>query len=242
MSLPKRLPPQYDEAGKQICGAKVQTEYGRCRRSPVRGKNRCKRHGGHTPSGPAHPAYKDGSRSIASPWAGALPERMRETFEAVKEDTRRSQGSLENHIAAIDTRLLELLKRVDAGITLDLWRQLRTAMQDFRVAQRATPTDVEGMDANLATMERLIQHGTNDAAAWEEVGKQVDRSVRVRDAETRRILLLERIVTMEQLDTMAKGIAQVLTEEIQDVKVLTRVAVRLQPVMALKDQVEAGGD
>ena len=64
---------------KKICGAK--TRSGKpCQRSPLKGKKRCRQHGGATPSGPDSVHYKHGR------YAEAFKGELRKKFDLVQQD------------------------------------------------------------------------------------------------------------------------------------------------------------
>jgi len=56
-----------------LCGAKLRSG-GTCKQSPMRGKKRCRLHGGATPSGPASTHFKDGR--YARVFRGQLAEKF----------------------------------------------------------------------------------------------------------------------------------------------------------------------
>jgi hypothetical protein len=216
--------PIYDEDGKQVCGGKLRHREGTCRNPPVPGRNRCKWHGGKTPVGIASPHFKHGRTST---YMDALPDRMRGDFTAAMLDPDLLR--LTEQVAVVDTRLLDLMRTANVGVTTQLWRDLRAQWRAFKVAQGGG--DVPGMNAAITAMDSLIQHGASEAAAWDEIGKQIDRSVRVREAEQKRRIAMELMVDMNKLDNLKGQILGAIKAEVTDRETLVRLAERLSQVM-----------
>jgi hypothetical protein len=223
------LPAQYDETGKQICGAKTTRNGGApCRKAPVRGYNRCHTHRGmQGVVGPANPNYKHGRDSA---WAETVPARMRENYAAQHAAMDKlDELTAINHIALIDSRILDLLENVDAGATARLWLDVRQTWQDFKIAQNTG--DVPGLHAANAKLDGIINHGASDAAAWEEIGRQVDRALRARDSEVRRRTAGHDMIRLDRLDHIKRQLVEILASEVEDQATLMRIASRIGQVM-----------
>jgi hypothetical protein len=107
----------------KTCGAKTKHDGTPCERSPVRGRTRCRVHGGKTLVGSASPTYRTGR------YSKYVPERLRERYEAAEDDAELL--SLRGEIALTDARLLDLLARVNTGESGQLWAELRRAYREF---------------------------------------------------------------------------------------------------------------
>src|SRR5918992_3274075 len=107
----------------KTCGAKTKHDGTPCERSPVRGRTRCRVHGGKTPVGPACKQYRVGRYSTY------LPERLRERYEQAEGDAELL--SLRSEVALTDACLIDLLARVDTGESGQRWAHLKKAYEEF---------------------------------------------------------------------------------------------------------------
>jgi hypothetical protein len=83
----------------------------------------------------------------------------------------RTSSPWPDEIALTDSRLQDLLGRVDSGESGRVWRELKAAWTLFKQAREAG--DPEGMRLHLVTLESLLNRGVADYAAWEAVHKQL---------------------------------------------------------------------
>lgn len=229
----KTLGEQFDKDGKKICGSRLNHpgSFGdyRCHRSPLKNKNRCKRHGPlEGVTGVAHPQYRGaGAERIKE----KLPPRMQGDFDASVEEVGRDLSST-HLIGLMDARLLDLLGRVDAGVTVELWRELRRTWSQYQRAlkQQGFATQEEaiaGAKIALDKLEGLIKRGADDAETWDEVERTVDRAHKLREGEGRRQRDAKDMVKLEKLEFMNRKIIQIIAEEVADPQVLRRIASRM---------------
>lgn len=118
------------------CGAKTRSG-GSCQRFPVRGRERCPKHGGKTPRGPASPHWKHGQRSRY------LPRGLRQRVERLISDP--DLVALDLEVATVRGLIEAALERhvegekLPAG-TLALFDQLRR----LAIAERRRREALEG--------------------------------------------------------------------------------------------------
>lgn len=216
--MTKVLPAQYDDNGKHICGAKTQAG-GRCRRLPVKGRNRCSKHWGNLQRGIAHHRYKTGEHSAH------MPPSYREDYERALNDPDLLR--LNEQIAAVDARLMALYRQIGDGAPGKLLTDLRAA---WRRHQRAFNTgNIEALNEAVPIVDELIRIGANEAAAWSEIGTQIDRLARLKELETRRRLTMNLMVTPEKMDVMVSVFVRAIRENVTNQKELQAIARALEP-------------
>lgn len=218
----KALPPQFDENGKQICGAKT-SKGTPCRKPPKPGKNRCKLHGGNNLSGIAHPNYKDGR------YTNDIPARLVENYEAAKNDP--NLLSVRDDMALLEARIRDLLKRVDSGESGRLWRQLRETYQAFRRATNAGEDDEA--KRLLSEIGQLINAGYQDAQAWTEIENTIERKRKLGADERKRLVEMEQMIQTDRMLLVAGALVDAVRKHVSDRDILNAISTDLGAVLRL---------
>ena len=99
----------------KTCGAK--NRQGRpCAKPPLRGRERCRNHGGASPVGMAHPNFKTGR------WSRYLPKNLKAKYEEAQADPFAKTHT--SDLALIDAKVKDLLERADNEgnpVWLEIW-------------------------------------------------------------------------------------------------------------------------
>jgi hypothetical protein len=168
------------------CGAR--TRSGQPCKNAKMPNGRCRLHGGKTPSGPASPHWRDGRRSKV------LPKRLLAAYQASLADPHKLE--LDDEIALLDTRLMDLLGRIDNGESGQLWTALRQAWRDYEAARKAK--DTVALTQAITTVGELITRGHMDAAAWSEARQIVQERRRVVESERKYLIESQQVVAVDQ--------------------------------------------
>lgn len=202
-TLPERYgdpnDPTHPDKHFAICGAKTRepNPYGDfvClqRRSP--GRTRCKLHGGRTPQGVDSPHFKTGEQSILMK---TLPARMQAAYEASLNDP--AILDLKSSVALIDSRILDLITRVDTKESGAAWKAVERAFTDLVTAIRAD--DKRGQSAALSELDQMIRLGKGDADIWSEITRLADDRRKHVETQQRLEMAGERAVPIAELVTM----------------------------------------
>ncbi len=200
------------------CGAKTRHEGTPCKRSPVRGRTRCRLHGGKTLVGTASPTYRNGRYSTY------LPERLRERYEQAEGDAELL--SLKSEVALTNARLIDLLARVDTGESGQRWAHLKKAYEEF--TRHRLARDVPKMNVALAKMERNIAQATDDHAAWAEIGELVEQRRRLTESEHKRMVALQQMLSAEEAMALTHRVVDIVTRHVTDRQVLSAIVVEMR--------------
>jgi hypothetical protein len=204
----------------QRCGAKNKQSGGTCDNWVVRGRTRCRMHGGKSLVGTSCPQYRSGR------YSAYVPERLRARYEQAEDDVELL--SLRDELALTDARLMDLLSRVDLGESGHLWTDLKKAYRAFTLAKRSE--DVTRMHTTLARMEHLIESAVDDHQAWTVIGELIEQRRRLAESEGKRMVMLQQTITAEQALAMMRAIVDILTRHVLDRKVLSDIVVELQRI------------
>jgi hypothetical protein len=191
--------------GQLICNAHKR-DGARCGQVAIKGKTKCRMHGGRSLSGRASPRFVTGK------YSKVLPARLVATYHEAKQSPRLL--SLADDIAAADARLVDLFQRVDSGESGALWQTLGSTLDAFNAALAAN--ELPAMHRHLATLRQLITQGTDDYQAWDEIQKLWDTRCKLTQTETKTLITMQQMVTTEQLmvfmgvvtDTIQRAVTQ----------------------------------
>jgi hypothetical protein len=214
---------QTNKNGRIICGAQKGNGQ-KCMSTVTLSNGRCRMHGGKNVGGVTHPTYKTGEHSKH------LPRRLRETFEAFYNSP--DQLTMRESIALVDTRLAELLGKIDPGESGKLWRDARQAWRDLNEA--VEDGDSAAQNKHAAKLNSLLNQGVRDYAVWDEIGRQLEQKRKLSETEQKRIMNAQQFVTNEKALMLMHQIELILKNRIQDRGLLTTVA---SDIALLKNQI-----
>ena len=195
----------------QQCGADTKT--GKPCEATAMPNGRCRRHGGKSLSGIAHPNYQGKGKSKY------LPERMRGTYEAALDDPELLV--LRNDIAIIDARLYDLLQRVDSGESGKLWRDAQFAYYELLEAMRAQ--DVKLINSAVARIGRCLDSGVDDYTAWDEVTKAIHQRKGLAESERKRLIEARQMISVEQAMMLLTALLTTIKEHVKDTNALSAI-------------------
>jgi hypothetical protein len=202
----------------KTCGARTKHDGTPCERSPVRGRTRCRLHGGKSLAGIACSQYRSGR------YSAYLPERLRARYEQAESD--QELLSLKSEVALVDARLIDLLARVDTGESGQLWANLKKAHEEFKVTRLAR--DVPKMNVALAKIEALLDSAVRDHTAWGEIGTLIEQRRKLTESEAKRLITLQQMLTTEDAMALAYRLVDIVTRHVTDKHVLRDIVVEIR--------------
>ncbi len=208
------------------CAAKSKQSGEQCKKDAVTGMRVCHIHGGKTPKGIASPHYK------GKGYSKYLPERMRETYSAAINDSQLLE--LRNSIGLADSRLVDLLGRVDTGESGVLWRKARAAYYDLLEAFK--DEDAKEINKALNSLSVCLQRGVDDYAAWDEVNKAIDQRRRLVESERKRLVEMKQTITAEQAMLLVTALLTTIHEHVKDRSTLAAIQQQFNRLTAAHDQ------
>jgi hypothetical protein len=196
------------DPAKKICGAKKRGRNEICHSRPM-ANGRCRLHGGLTPSGTASAAYRGKNRSK---YLTALPARLQPAYELA----RKAEDLLElnNEIALVDTRINDVLSRVDSGEAGTIWERLSEVCGRFDSAM--TEKDFTGPQLLFVEMATLIKKGGEDWEVWGEIGKLLEQRRKLVESETKRITQQQEVLTSSEAYLLFNALLSIVNEHVTD--------------------------
>lgn len=170
------------------CTAKSKQSGERCKRPVSPGRQVCYYHGGATPRGFALPQTKTGKRSKD------LPTRLLANYEQSLDDPELLE--LKDDLSLVETRLRDLLKRVDTGESGQAWRLAENAYRGME--KGLADGNDEAYAASYQQLGELIKRGLSDYKAWDEINKLLDLRRKFVESERKRLVELQQVITSER--------------------------------------------
>ena len=194
----------FDTKGKAICGSKLRNKDRHCQKSPLKGRNRCKLHGGASVRGIAHPNFVHGkySRDII----GQLAER----YEEARNDTKLFE--MRDDIALTEARQQEMLSRINSGENGQTWKDMQRIYKKVRKA--GADSDQQAFVSNLNELGRLINSGVNEWREWDELYKVQNHKSRMIEAERKYLVSKEQMMTAEEAMALIAHIVSLIKKNI----------------------------
>jgi hypothetical protein len=200
------------------CKATSKRSGQRCRNPAMRGLDVCRIHGGKTPRGPASVHYKTGR------YSRFLPSRLFARYQGAVRD--RELMSLRQDIALTDSRISDILQRVDTGEAGSIWREAQATMARFRREQ--AKQHIDGMQLALRRVERLIARGAADYAAWGEILELLEQRRKLCESEQRRLTMAAEVLTQAQAMSLVGEVVDVIKKHVPDRQALAAIALEIQ--------------
>jgi hypothetical protein len=159
-----------------------------CGQVAVRGKTKCRLHGGLSLSGAANGNYKHGrySKDLLTQTAARAEEAR----------TNPQLLSVSDDIALIEARIAEVLQAMGTGESGESWRDLKGALDAFSRAMASG--DMAGMSTHFATMRKVVTQGSDQARAWAEVRRLEETRCKLVQTEVKTLQGLQQMITIQQ--------------------------------------------
>ena len=170
-------------------------------------------HGGKTPRGIALPQTTHGR------YSKYLPERLSERYHVALTDPELT--AMREEIALVDTRVADLLTRIDTGEAGQLWRNARQAYEAVEDAA------ARGNKAQQALAFRrlgdVLGQGSADYAAWNELSSLLEQRRRLAESEQKRLVNAQLVVTVEDMTLAMTALLNSVRMHVEDRKKLAAI-------------------
>lgn len=196
------LPGVASGATKQ-CTAHNKKTGERCKNPAVDGFNVCRYHGANG-RGIANANYKNGR------YSKGIPARLIERYEASEKDP--DLLALRSEIALIDSRIADVLTRVDTGESERMWTALKDEVQALKEALAL------GQTINFRRIDALINNARNDWMSWNEIIIMIENRRKMVLAEAKRLETMQQMITAGQATTLMQAMLESVQRNVSDPK------------------------
>lgn len=216
---------------KQQCTAKSKASGQRCKRWAVTGYRVCQVHGAGSP----HKGRPGGRPVTNGRWSKQLPTRLLERYETSARDAELL--ALREEIALVDSRIGDVLSRVDSGESGAIWQAVGLAYAALMQAKSAGKA--KEFAAALGDLGALIERGRQDYAAWADVIGLIEQRRRLVESERKRLVDMQNMMTAEEALTLAARLASIVREHVKDPHVLSAISREFGGLVRLPDRRDA---
>jgi hypothetical protein len=178
-------------------------------------------HGGNQPSGIARYNYKDGR------YSKYMPKRLLEQYERAAGDG--DLLVLRDEVAVVDTRLAELLSKLDSGESGAAWSEALAQHAALRLALASG--DSLAQATALDALDKALKRGQAGYHAWREVGEMLDLRRKLVESERKRLVQLSQMVTAEQAMVLLMAVTRLVKEHVDDQKALIAISDGIRRIM-----------
>lgn len=175
---------------------------------------KCRVHGGTTPKGMASPHFQTGR------YSKYLPARLAGRYEESSKDTKLL--ALREEVSLVDTRLADLLKRVDTNEAGYWWKELQRVHKEYQEA--VGKSDIPAMSRSLAELWHIIKAGVSDYAAWNEVYNVLEQRRKLVESERKRLVEMQMVITSERAMLLISALVSVVQDHVTDPKVIAAIS------------------
>lgn len=145
------------------CGAECRNG-GYCTQYPVEGSERCRMHGGSSPTGQDHPNFKHGAYS--EHFTDDLSEREQEAFDDLVDDLGDEQTAM-NVVRQLTAEALLKYKRSNDTRFL---REVRQLMSEFNIADSTDHVEVGGDGLSVSINHHASEAILDDGEGSDDAG------------------------------------------------------------------------
>lgn len=190
----------------KICGAQLRKKPGSiCQKRPVKGKRRCRLHGGKSPGGMASARFKHGRYSLY------IPMDLRKRYEQSRHDPELL--SHEPDLRLMDIHLQSLLKQLNKTEGLEAFAQVKKVWKEFQKAKSAK--DQIAMSKGAEKIDQLFKQGVSADGIWSKIREVVETRRRILESENRRIRDSQATMSCEQVLGLVELVVDILRKSVQ---------------------------
>jgi hypothetical protein len=176
---------------------------------------KCYKHGGASLGGIASPTFKTGK------YSKYMPERLLERYHEAVSDPQLLE--LDHEIALVDTRLADLLTRVDTGEAAKNWKEAREINDEIKEA--LLNENYGAVVIACSALDRLISPALNDYEAWNQLSALLDQRRKLVESQRKRMIEQQQFVTVEQALLLVTALVDSVKRNVADPKALQAISI-----------------
>ncbi len=194
------LKPVADIMRSQFCGAKLRGKDRTCRKPPLRGKKRCRLHGGLSPSGNASPNYKTGK------YSRYLPTDLRQRYAEFCRDRR--GNDLQDEISLVTTHIANLIEQTHLKRSVSGVATIQKLFKDLVAAAKSQ--DLESVAKLDDRMTQALATEGNRAQLWNTIMDRIETRRRLVDTQRKYDIEMGRMLSINEAQEFMAGMCSII--------------------------------
>ncbi len=170
-------------------------------------------HGGASPLALASPNYKHGR------YSKYLPDRLLPRYYEMRED--QALLELKEEIALLDTRIAELVGRLDRGESGGAWGRIAGAWEEASTA--LVLNDQRQFKRAWGQLGLIIEAGNTDYAGWQEIQSFVEQRRRLAESERKRNIEMQTTIRLDQAMVLVTALVSSVRNHVSDPSILSAI-------------------
>ena len=204
------------------CGAK--TRSGAPCKTPAMPNGRCRMHGGASPSGFAHPSTVHGRHSRH------LPTRLADRYRASQADP--DLLNLQSEISLIDTRITELLERIDVDGAGALWGKVGWLYLEM---QQAVDESLDDLPPLVDQLGEIVRSAQADKQAWDAIYPVVEQRRKLVESEQKRRVAMQDMIDSKQAMVLVARLTDAVMRHVDNPTTLALIAAEFGAITTQDD-------
>lgn len=197
---------------------KAKTQAGKKCQKWAMENGRCSKHGGKNGTGVDSPRIvhglrqSDPAKTMAVPGgrkATGLPTRFYDFVMGASEDPNLT--SLFDELLIVDSRIADLISRIDTGESGSLWVSLQNAVGEYR-----KESDDKVKKDLLFSIFGMIEAGSTDHQAWLDINMNIDQKTKLLRAETQMMKDKEMLIRADRVLLLVRAVVEVVMRNVPD--------------------------
>ena len=214
-----------------LCAGKSRATGQPCKNNAEEPTKFCRFHGSRSLRGPNHPWYKHGRYSTAA------PERMQDDLIRLAEDEKLLE--LNDELALLKARALDMLKRADSGESGVAWKALQKEARALRAALRADEPNFTAIAIKAETILQIALEGGADWDTWHELQATILNVTRVAESQRKYRLEEQQMISLDAAYALMASLVDVVRRTVPDERVIDRVTDEFERIASAQSYKQA---
>lgn len=204
--------------GTKICAAKRWDADAMCL-APAGPTGRCYTHGGRRARGKDHYNFQTGF------YSRYLPDSVLTRYQQALNDP--DLVSLRSNLALTETRMSQLLERLETSDTLEYWQRLQSWFVHFQSQTQEQQLSL------LPTLHDLVNAALDDYKAWQQIQQISEDKRKLAESERRRLLDMQQYITVERAMLLVSTVVSVVRKYVTDDETLQQISGGVERLLTL---------
>jgi hypothetical protein len=192
-----------------------------CANRPMLGKTRCRNHGGKNKEGLDLPQTKSGR------WSKHLPTNLAARYDELASDAE--IVNLGHDIGLLDTRIAELLGRLDTAESEIGWIKARQAYTALTGA--LSTGDAGTIRTSMQALSTILNGQVGIDQTWRDVREALQERRLLVESERRRLVDMNQMVTVEELLILIARVSDIIQRNVSDEGERRAISIEIRALM-----------